>query len=181
MKKRFLFLLFTLNFIHAAQSQYLQGPAILQVGEISENLTYAQLQEITEIEGRLDRQMELTKKEENYSLVGGNDFKLMSIYRKDTKHVLVSTDGGKLFLGYPLPQMAILAAAHFTGMSFSRVSYEGLGCTDELFLYFIRKRFVFSDKKITLQFIPEIQTWVRPGESVHVASENAYSYEELTS
>ncbi|MCF7900437.1 hypothetical protein K9K77_02925 [Candidatus Babeliales bacterium] len=112
-----------------------QTVAIIEVTDMSDPVVVQALQEQEEIEQRLIRLSEILKKSENYSCVGGNDFKLMSIYRKELQRVLVSTDGGKNFLGYSFPHAALLTGAHMVSMSLRRV-IDGEKACEELFVKF---------------------------------------------
>lgn len=155
--------------------------AIIQAIDMSDPVIVQVLQEEKEREQRLIRLSELLKKPENYSCVGGNDLKLMFIYRKELQRMLVSTDGGKNFLGYSFPHTALLTGAHMVSMSFRRV-IDGEKALDELFVKFNKKRFLIKDKEIAMYFNREKQTWTQgTQESVHIASDRAYCYEDLIS
>ena len=180
MKKRLLFVVATLNFMYSCEYSDMSNVAVLEVS--SEIYDEATNKERDEIECRLDRQLKIIEKKENYTLVGGNNLKLMSIFREDTKHVLVSTDGGKWFMGYSLLPMKIIAGACFTGMSLRKNVCADSEDASNVVLCFMKKRFLIKDQKITLQFNTATQTWICEGqEGIRVVSDKTYSYNDLIS
>ena len=176
--KKVILLFMTMIYLACFTSYALETLGVLPGEEIPQ----AVMEEAKICEERMDRQLELTKKKENGSLVGGHNLRLMSIFRKEEETVLVSTDGGKYFMGYPLPPLPVLAGALFTGMTFRRTVDGQSNGSDELSVNFEKSGLFGVTKLVKLDFYPATQTWkCKKSGGFRVASTSAYRYEDLIS